>query len=98
MAVRVRLNHAAMADLLTSPGVTGLVVERAASVAATIGPVYTTSSGHEVPVIHGEIPGRTQRAGAAVTLAHPAGQAIEGKHGVLAQACAANGLELKERP
>lgn len=95
--VRVTLNHAGMRELLTSPGVTALVAGRAASVAASIGPEYVTSEGHVVPILNGVIPGRTQRAGAAVTLAHPAGLAIEGKHGVLAQACAENGLELKER-
>lgn len=40
----------------------------------------------------------TDRAAAAVSIAHPAGLAIEAKHGVLRRAAASQGLEVKSKP
>lgn len=39
----------------------------------------------------------TDRAAAAVTIAHPAGLAIQAKHGALTRAAAAAGLDVKAR-
>jgi hypothetical protein len=39
----------------------------------------------------------TDRAAASVTLAHPAGRAVQAKHGLLTRAAASVGLEVTQR-
>lgn len=49
----------------------------------------------ELPVVVDEY--TTDREAASVTLAHPAGLAVQAKHGTLTKAAAAVGLEVRER-
>lgn len=62
--------------------------EIAAEVAARV-----DSNGHPVTVR----PYTTDRAAAAVTIAHPSGRALQAKNGALTRAAASVGLEVTER-
>jgi hypothetical protein len=84
--------HLDLADLLKSPEVRAMVDAAASAVAAD---VSATSHDGDVEVRVGSY--TTDRAAAGVTLAHPAGLAIEAKYGVLAKAAAGAGLDTTRR-
>lgn len=88
----IRLDHDGIADVLKGQAIRSLVDTAAASVASGI--TATISSGR-VPVTVGSH--TTDRAAASVTIAHPAGLAIEAKHGALVRAAAAAGLEVRAK-
>src|SRR5690349_21314040 len=95
---KVRLNHAGIAALLKSPDLHKLVNDTADRVADNVrsqgikvGDVDGGPLERELPVR--VVPQTTDRARAQVVLAHPAGLAVQAKHGALTKAAAAEGLE-----
>jgi len=92
MAKKIKLDYAGLGEVLKSSEVQASVDTLAAQAAAL---VDETASGKPVPVRTSSF--KTDRAVAAVTLAHPAGLAVEAKRGALARAAAAIGLEVTER-
>lgn len=69
------------------------LAERVAAHARASG--RTVARGEQMPVTVTHY--TTDRAAAAVTIAHPAGLAIQAKHGTLTRAAAAAGLEVRAR-
>lgn len=99
MSVEVKLNHAGIAALLKSSELQALVTGAADEVAANVRGLGITVGDFTGP---GEIPlpvevstTVTDRAHARVTIAHPAGVAVQAKHGALTQAAAAAGLDVQ---
>lgn len=99
MAGKVKLDHGGIAALLKSGEMQALVNEAAEQIAGNI-----RSQGVTVGAFHGagEIPlpvevstMTTDRAHASVTLAHPAGVAVQAKHGALTKAASEVGLPVK---
>jgi hypothetical protein len=91
--VKVTLNHFGVAALLRSIPVKGMVdgaAERVAANARSQG--HHVRDGSDLPVTVTSY--TTDRAAAAVTLAHAAGTAMQAKHGVLTKAAADEGLEV----
>lgn len=95
----VKLDHGGMAALEKSSAIRALVDSAAEKVAANV-----RSQGITVGAFKGagEIPlpvtvrnTTTDRAHASVALAHPAGIAVQAKHGALTKAASAAGLEVK---
>lgn len=90
----IKLDHTGMAQVLKSAEVAAKVAALAEGVAAEVR--------NAEPVARNDVPVKvdryvTDRAAASVTLAHPAGLPIEGKHGVLARAAGGKGLEVRGR-
>lgn len=94
MAAKLRLDHPGIAAILKSAEVAGVVDGAAASVGSAASG-HVTAQGVTIPVVVDSYV--TDRAAAGVTLRHPAGLAVEAKHGVLAGAAAATGLEVTRR-
>lgn len=94
MPNEVRLNHAGVAAILKSAAAHAAVdklAEQVADNARSQG--RKVASGEDLPV---EVTSyTTDRASASVTLAHPAGIAMQAKYGVLTRAAAEAGLEVK---
>lgn len=97
--VKVTLNHGAIAALLQGG-------EIAAATAAATEAVAANARGSAVEVVG--VPGdvaipvesqmvTTDRAHGIVTLAHPSGQAVQAKHGLLTKAAGAAGLEVNAK-
>ena len=93
MANKLRLDRAGMAEMLKSAGLARDVEAAAQRVAANVGEVST----HDGPVPATVSTYTTDRAAAAVSIAHPAGIGLEAKYGVLAKAAAAAGLEVRAK-
>jgi len=92
--VKVQLNHFGVLALLNSSPVRTMVSGAAEDIAAS-----ARNQGHQVTG-GGELPVTvtaytTDRAASSVALAHPAGIAMQAKHGVLTKAAAEAGLEVK---
>ena len=97
----VRLNHAGIAALLKSPELHKVVNAEAEKVADNVrsqgikvGDVDGGKHERELPVKVD--PQTSDRARARVILAHPAGLAVQAKHGALSKAAAAEGLEVRK--
>lgn len=91
MLVDLRLDHSGIASILKSGPFAANVAEKAAEIASGV-----------VGQIGGRFPVEvstytTDRAAAAVTIAHPAGAILQARDGVLTRAAAAAGLEVTER-
>lgn len=100
MTAKVRLDHAGIGAILKSASVASSISALAESVA---------SNAREQGIMVGDRPGglseidlpvdvetyTTDRAAASVALAHPAGLAVQAKHGTLTSAAAAAGLEVR---
>lgn len=85
---------AGIAELEKSDGVAAAVKALAVQVAANAESQHrAVSSGQVLPVKVDTY--TTDRAAASVTLAHPAGLAMQAKYGVLTKAAAGAGLEVK---
>ena len=102
MADRVRLDHVGIAKLLKSSDMERAVRAKAEQVADAVrsrgyrvGGFGKGGGTMDLPVrvIYRE----TDRARAVVALAHPAGDAVQAKHGALTKAAAQAGLEVKSR-
>lgn len=98
--MKITLDHAGLARVLASSKVQGLVNAAARDVASGVSEI--ARNGDPIPVVvepwrpklrRDSIP----RAGAAVTMKHAAGRAIEAKRGSLASGARAAGLEVKPR-
>lgn len=86
---KVRLDHDGMAELLKSSGVADVVGNVADSVADNVrGHSAVTRNSLPVDVRHGQ----SDRARSIVAITHPAGLAVQAKHGVLTRAVSAAGL------
>lgn len=83
---KVRLDHGGIGEVLKSLG--GPINELAAAIAARV----DVGSVTEAQVV--VRPYTTDRAAAAVSIAHPAGLAIQAKHGALTKAAASVGLQV----
>ena len=100
MPDNVKLNHAGVAALLKSGEMADMVNAAAEEVAANVRAQGQTVGGFEGD--NGDIalpvkvtPYTTDRAAATVALAHPAGIAVQAKHGALTKAAAAAGLDVQ---
>lgn len=97
---RVRLNDQGVEDLLRSAAMRSAVENAAKAVAANveaqgIGVGDRDGGKHEIPLPVRVATTTTDRAHANVTLAHPAGLAVQAKHGALTKAAAQTGLDVK---
>jgi hypothetical protein len=94
MAVtKLRLDRPGIAEVLQSAAVAAVIEGAAQSAAGNVS--ETARNGDAIPVKVSTY--TTDRAAAAVTLAHPAGLGIEAKRGSLSRAAAAAGLEVTSR-
>ena len=92
-AYKIVLDPAGMAEILTR-NMRGAVDEAAAAIAANVDVGNVTDA--KVSVRSGVTDDmRINRARATVTIAHPAGLAMQAKHGTLTKAAAAAGLTVK---
>lgn len=84
--VRVKLNRRGMRDLLRSEGVQQVLARKAAAVAGQVEAAGIRVEGKpgrvELPV-KVDVAAGAERARARVILDHPAGLAVEAKHGIL---------------
>lgn len=99
MTDNVKLDHGGIAALLKSGPMQALVnsaaekvAENARSQGITVGAFAGGSGEIALPVTVSET--TTDRAHASVTLAHPAGTAVQAKHGTLTRAASAAGLSV----
>jgi hypothetical protein len=87
---KVELDHEGIGEMLKSYPVRQEVMGAARQIAA-----HVEASFPELPVeVHAYT---TDRAAASVVIAHPAGLAVQAKHGALTRAASAEGLEVTER-
>jgi hypothetical protein len=99
MGINLKLNEAGLREILRSPG-----MRRASKTAAEAIAQRIRAEGIKVGDRDGgpdEIPlpvevHEDSEGGAKVVIAHPAGQAVQAKHGSLTKAAAQAGLKLKE--
>lgn len=98
----VRLNSAGIASILKSAGVRRATRRAAEAVASNVraqglrvGGFAGDEGDMELPVEVTETV--TDRAHANVTITHPAGQAVQAKHGALTKAAAQAGLDVRSR-
>lgn len=99
-ASKVRLNHAGMAAILKSGEMQALVNRAAEDIAKNVrdqGIMVGAFKGGtgEIPLPVKVSTTTTDRAHASVVLAHPAGAAVQAKHGALTKAASAAGLDVK---
>ncbi len=100
MASNIKLNRAGIAALAKSAEVRGMVDSAAEAVAANvrslgIGVGDRDGGPREAPLPVKTRSFTTDRAAASVILAHPAGIAVQAKHGALTKAASAAGLEVR---
>lgn len=95
----MRLDHGGIGALLKSDAIAGMVNEAAERVAEHVRDQGIKVDGipgkYDLPVKVAEY--TTDRAAAAVTLAHPSGIAVQAKHGALTRAASAEGLTIRAR-
>lgn len=96
----IKLNHAGIASILKSSEMHVLIEKVTEEVAGNVreqsiavGAFKGGAGEIELPVIAKVI--TTDRAHGSVLLAHPAGIAVQAKHGVLTKAASAAGLQVK---
>ncbi|GAA4981243.1 hypothetical protein [Actinopolymorpha pittospori] len=95
-SAKVRLDHAGIAEVLRSGEVRAALDDLAGTVAGNA----SSSPEWQRYAARGEVrvaSYTTDRAAAAVTLAHPGGLGMQAKHGTLTRAAGAAGLEVRER-
>lgn len=98
----IRLNHKGLAALLKSPRIAALVEAKAEEVADNvrargIGVGDRDGGPREIDLPVKVVTGTTDRARASVQLAHPAGNAVQAKHGALTKAAAQAGLDVRSK-
>lgn len=99
---RVKLNSAGIAAVLTSTEMHRAVHAAADQVADNVRAMNISVGDRDGGPDEVDLPVEvtvttTDRAKARVTLTHPAGQAVQAKHGALTKAAAQAGLDVKER-
>ncbi len=88
------LDHAGLAEILTSPEVADAVRDAAEQVgAAARAQGHRVTSGQPLPVDVSDDPDH-DRAGTSVAVRHPSGVGMEARHGVLKRAATATGLDV----
>jgi hypothetical protein len=97
---RVKLDEAGVAELLESAGMKAAVKAAAEQIADNVRAQGITVGDREGGPREQPLPVKvtlteTDRAHANVTLAHPAGQAVQAKHGALTKAAAQAGLDVR---
>lgn len=102
MPRKIRLNSRGIAAVLKSAEMRRATNAAAEQVAANVEAqnikVGDADGGkHEKPLPVKVTPGVSDRARATVALAHPAGQAVQAKHGALTKAAAQAGLDVNGR-
>lgn len=102
MAPRIKLNHKGVEAILKGAPMAAAVKAAAEKVADNVrnqgikvGDKDGGSHEYDLPVTVTMT--TTDRAHANVTIAHPAGQAVQAKHGALTKAAARAGLDVRER-
>jgi hypothetical protein len=98
----VRLNSKGIARILKAPPMDAAVKRAAESVKANVEALNIRvgdkdGGQHEKPLPVTVTTSTTDRAHANVTLAHPAGAAVQAKHGALTKAAAQAGLDVNGR-
>lgn len=98
----IRLNHRGVEQILKSAPMAAAVKAAAEQVAQnvrdmniTVGDVDGGPHEYDLPVTVRMV--TTDRAHAIVALAHPAGEAVQAKHGALTKAARQAGLDVRER-
>jgi hypothetical protein len=98
---RVKLNHAGIAAILKGGEMHAVIAAKTEEVAdhvrdaaGTVG-AFKGSGEIDVPVTSKVV--TTDRAHGIVTLAHPAGVAVQAKYGLLTRAASAAGLQVKTK-
>jgi len=96
---RIRLDHRGIAALLKSAGVAAATKAAGEAVASNVRAmgikVGDVDGGpHEVDLPVNVMMVQTDRAKALVTITHPAGLAVQAKHGALTKAAAQAGLDV----
>ena len=100
MAKGIRLNHQGLGEFLRSTEMHKMVQEAAEKIAANVREQAITvgdrdGGSHEEPLPVEVGVTTTDRAHANVVLAHPAGAAVQAKHGALTKAASAEGLTVR---
>lgn len=98
----IRLNHKGIEEILKSAPMAAAVKAAAEQVAQNVrdmdikvGDKDGGKHEYDLPVTVTMV--TTDRAHALVTLAHPAGEAVQAKHGALTKAAAQTGLDVRAR-
>lgn len=99
---RVRLNQKGVAEILKSAGMHRVVQEAVEAIAENVRDQGIKVGDRDGGPAEYDLPVKTSvtttdRAHGVVTLAHPAGEAVQAKHGALTKAAAAAGLEVKSK-
>lgn len=99
---RIRLNSRGLAAILKGDAMQAAIAAKAEEVAQNVreqGILIGDKDGgkHEKPLPVKVEQDVTDRARAAVILAHPAGLAVQAKHGALSKAAAQAGLDVRSR-
>jgi hypothetical protein len=92
--MKIKLDHPGVAAVLTSGEVASAIADLTETVASNA-EGWETNSGEPIPVVTSTY--TTDRAAGAVTLAHAAGGPLQAKYGVLTEAAARAGLEVRTR-
>jgi len=98
MAAKVKLDHSGLAAILKSTDMHRIVQDATEQIADSVRSqgitVGATEGGGEIPLpVQAEMT-TTDRAHGSVLLAHPAGVAVQAKHGALTKGASAAGLEV----
>lgn len=98
----IRLNHAGIEAILKSAPMAAAVKAVAEQVAQNVRDMNIDVGGFKGDSGEIDLPvdvtmTTTDRAHANVTIKHPAGQAVQAKHGALTKAAAQAGLDVRER-
>lgn len=91
--LRVELDHEGIAEVLKSAEVRAQINGFADQIAARVERDGSVRR-HGMPVLSGSY--TTDRAAAAVTIAHPGGLGVQARHGTLTRAAGEVGLEVRE--
>lgn len=95
-SIDVRLDRGGIRAVLNSGDVGAAINGLAHQIASNVQAAnQRVANDDELPVVVDEY--TTDRTAASVTLAHPAGLAVQAKHGLLTKAAASAGLEVKAR-
>lgn len=101
MARRIKLNRAGIAAIMKGAEMQAAINATAEQVAANLRgqkiKVGALKGGDEIDLPVTVRSGITDRARATVVIAHPAGMAVQAKHGALTKAAAEAGLEVKSK-
>lgn len=99
----IKLNHEGIAAILKGPRMAAAVQAAAEQVAGNVrgmeikvGDVDGGQHEYDLPITVTMV--TTDRAHGIVALAHPAGEAVQAKHGALTKAAGQAGLDVTERP